>query len=72
MITKYLILDKRDDVFCIRVLGWGIYGLHKDAEWIPFSVKSGERNLILLNGYFIEFMIPLWIQKIKSRIKYGR
>lgn len=72
MITKYLILDKTGDVFCIRVCGWGIYGLHKDATWIPYDVKSGQKNLPLINGYYIEFLVPLWLMRIKRKYKYRK
>ena len=69
---KTIILYKSRDTLCIRVFGWGIYGINSKADWIPYSIKAGIRKLPIVKGYFIEFMIPLWLQKIKNNIMHKR
>jgi hypothetical protein len=66
--AKTIILYKSKDSFCIRVFGWGLYGINTKASWIPFSIKHGFKKLPIIKGYHIEFMIPLWLQKIKIKL----
>jgi hypothetical protein len=67
---KTIIWYKSKDTFCVRVFGWGIYGINTKASWIPFSIRAGFKKLPIIKGYFIEFMIPLWLQKMKNTIKW--
>jgi hypothetical protein len=67
---KTIIWYRSKDTFCVRVFGWGIYGISTKASWIPFSIRAGFKKLPIIKGHFIEFMIPLWLQKMKNTIRW--
>ena len=72
MEAKLFIFYKSKETFCIRIFGWGIYGINQKAHWIPYSIKAGFKKLPIIKGYYIEFMIPLWLQKIINNIMLKR
>ena len=67
---KTIIWYKSKDTFFVRVFGWGIYAINTKANWIPFSIRAGFKKLPIIKGHFIEFMIPLWLQKMKNTIRW--
>lgn len=67
---KLLILYKSRDTFCVRLFGFGVYGINTKADWIPFSIRTGFKKLPIVKGHYIEFMIPLWLQKMKNTIRW--
>lgn len=68
MITRYLVLHYTNETFCFRLLGWGVYLFNEKADWLSYSTKRNDRGLFKVNGYFIEWMTPLWFKRIKRRL----
>ena len=71
MITKYFIFHYTNETFCFRLFGWGVYLFDEKAEWLSYSTKRNDRGLLKINGYFLEWMIPLWLQILKRRYRYN-
>ena len=67
---KTIIFYKSKDVYCIRIFGWGFYARSTKASFIPFEMRAGFKKLLVIKGHHIEFMIPLWLQKMKNTIRW--
>jgi len=47
---------KSKDRWWFRIFGYGLSGTSTKSDWVPFSIRNGQRKKIKLFGYYIQLL----------------